>query len=149
MHSIVLRTDRVVADSTKPYTVRLEQIYTPSLDLPRTVSAHVTLRKRPTPPAQGQPQQEPPLVKDLGTFDGVSRDLRESPFPFELDLHDVADGGYLLVAEVNDQATSLGAATLGVALAQRARRDRRASRERRGEGAGISCAPRSCSRSIG
>src|SRR3954469_20358329 len=34
-HSIVLRTDRVVADSTKPYVVRLEQIFAPSLDLPR------------------------------------------------------------------------------------------------------------------
>src|SRR3954466_8332679 len=45
MHSIVLRTDRVVADSAKPYAVRLEQIYTPSLDLQRTVRAHVTLRK--------------------------------------------------------------------------------------------------------
>jgi poly(3-hydroxybutyrate) depolymerase len=116
MHSIVLRTDHVVADSAKPYAVRLEQIYTPALDLQRTVSAHVTLRKRPAPPAPGQAQQEPPLVKDLGTFDGVARDLRESPYSFELDVHDVADGSYLLVAEVNDQATPLGAATLGVAL---------------------------------
>ncbi len=110
MHSIVLRTDRVVADSARPYTVRLEQIFAPSLDLQRTVSAHVTLRQRPAPPAPGQPQQEPPLVKDLGAFDGVARDLRESPFPFELDVKDVADGSYMLVAEVSDQATSLGAA---------------------------------------
>jgi poly(3-hydroxybutyrate) depolymerase len=116
MHSIVLRTDRVIADSTKPYSVRLEQIFAPSLDLQRTVSAHVTLRKRPTPPAPGQAPQDPPVVKDLGTFDGVARDLRESPFPFELDLHDVPDGGYVLVAEVNDQATSLGAAPLMIAL---------------------------------
>ena len=116
MHSIVLRTAHVVADSAKPYAVRLEQIFTPSLDLQRTVSAHVTLRKRPTPPSPGQPQQDPPVVKDLGTFDGVARDLRESPYPFELDVHDVADGSYTLVAEVSDQATSLGAATLGIAL---------------------------------
>src|SRR3954465_8806675 len=33
-HSIVLRTDRVVADSAKPYAVRLEKIYTPPLHLP-------------------------------------------------------------------------------------------------------------------
>jgi poly(3-hydroxybutyrate) depolymerase len=116
MHSIVLRTDRVVADSAKPYSARLEQIFAPSLDLPRTVSAHVTLRKRPAPPTPGQSPQDPPVVKDLGTFDGVARDLRESPFPFELDLHDVPDGGYLLVAEVSDQATSLGAAPLTIAL---------------------------------
>src|SRR4051812_4780377 len=33
MHSIVLRTDRSVADSAKPYPVRLEQIFAPALDL--------------------------------------------------------------------------------------------------------------------
>jgi len=115
-HSIVLRTDRVVVDSSKPYSVRLEQIFAPSIALQQTVSAHVTLRKRSTPPQAGQPQQEPPVVKDLGTFDGVARDLRESPFPFDLDLSDVADGPYVLVAEVNDQSTSLGAAALNVAL---------------------------------
>src|SRR5437016_2016397 len=32
-HSIVLRTDRVIADSAKPYAVRLEQIFTPAIDL--------------------------------------------------------------------------------------------------------------------
>src|SRR6266436_9803406 len=46
-HSIVLRTDRVVADSAKPYSVRLEQIFTPSINLERTVTAHLTLRRRP------------------------------------------------------------------------------------------------------
>jgi poly(3-hydroxybutyrate) depolymerase len=114
--SIVLRTDRVVVDSAKPYSVRLEQIFAPSIDLQRTVTAHVTLRKRPAPPVPGQPQPESAVVKDLGTFDGVARDLRESPFAFELDVHNVADGPYLLVAEVSDQTTPLGAAALPVAL---------------------------------
>src|SRR3954465_3229249 len=77
--SLVLRTPRVVVDSSKPYEVRLEQIYAPALALQNTVTAHVTLRQRPAPPAAGQRPQEPPLVKDLGVFDGVSRDLRESP----------------------------------------------------------------------
>src|SRR5437667_4523216 len=40
-HSIVLRTDRVVADSAKPYSVRLEQIFAPSIDLERTGTAHL------------------------------------------------------------------------------------------------------------
>src|SRR5439155_29562 len=102
-HSIVLRTDRLVIDSTKPYAVRLEQIFAPSIELQRPLSAHVSLRKRPAPAPPNQPQQVPELVKALGTFDGVARDLRESPFPFELDLHDVADGAYVLVAEVMDQ----------------------------------------------
>ena len=31
--SVVIRTDHVVADSTRPYPVRLEQIYSPALEL--------------------------------------------------------------------------------------------------------------------
>ena len=114
--SLTLRTPRVVVDSSKPYTVRLEQIYASSLALQNTVAAHLTLHKRPAPPAPGQPPQEPPLVKDLGTFDGVSRDLRESPFFFDLDLHDVADGPYLLNVEVSNQGQPIGSSSLQVAL---------------------------------
>jgi poly(3-hydroxybutyrate) depolymerase len=114
--SIVLRADRVVVDSAKPYAVRLEQIFTPSINLERPLTAHVSLRKRPVPAAPNPQPPAPELVKDLGTFDGVARDLRESPFPFDLDLHDVADGGYVLVADVTDQRTSLGAASLPIAL---------------------------------
>src|SRR5215831_1465132 len=82
--SLVLRTDRVVADSARPFTLRLEQIYAPAIALSRPVTAHLALRKRPAPPAAGQQPQGPPeIVKDLGRFAGVPRDLRESPFPFE------------------------------------------------------------------
>jgi len=115
--SLVLRTDRVVVDSARPYALRLEQIFTPSIALQHPVSAHLVLRKRPTPAAPGQPPQGPPeMVKDLGTFDGVPRDLRESPFAFEADLHDVADGAYLMAVEVVDGAAPLGAASLPIAV---------------------------------
>ena len=80
--SLVLRTPRVIVDSSKPYSVRLEQIYASSLALQNTVDAHLTLHKRPAPAVPGRTPEEPPLVKELGTFDGVSRDLRESPFFF-------------------------------------------------------------------
>src|SRR6185503_15488094 len=50
----------------------------------------------------------------LGSFDGVSRDLRESPFLFELDVRDVADGGYQLSVDVADGTTTLGTANLNV-----------------------------------
>src|SRR5438477_11812380 len=82
--SLVLRTPRVVVDSAKPWTVRLEQIYAPSLALQTAVSAHATLRNRPAPAPPNQPAQEPPVVKDLGTFEGVARDLRASPVFFDL-----------------------------------------------------------------
>jgi poly(3-hydroxybutyrate) depolymerase len=114
--SLVLRTPRVVVDSSKPYTVRLEQIYAPSLALQNPVAAHVTLRKRLAPAAPNQAPQEPPVVKELGTFDGVARDLRESPFFFDLDLHDVADGPYLLNVEVSNQGEPIGSSSLAVAL---------------------------------
>ena len=69
--SIVLRTDHVVADSLKPYPVRLEQIYAPSIELRNAVAAHVLLRKRAIPATGRTPAQLGEVVKDLGTFDGV------------------------------------------------------------------------------
>jgi poly(3-hydroxybutyrate) depolymerase len=114
-NSIVIRTATVVADSSKPYAARIEQIFAPAIDLPRAVTAHVALRKRPVL-VQGQPPQPGEVVKDLGTFDGVARDLRESPFPLELDVHDVADGAYVLTVDVADQGKPLGTTTLMIAL---------------------------------
>src|SRR5438874_6837595 len=114
--SLVLRTPRVVVDSAKPWTVRLEQIYAPSLALQTAVSAHATLRNRPAPAPPNQPAQEPPVVKDLGTFEGVARDLRESPFFFDLDLGAVADGPYLLAVDVVNQSERIGTALLPIAV---------------------------------
>jgi poly(3-hydroxybutyrate) depolymerase len=114
--SLVLRAPAVVVDSSKPYSVRLEQIYLPSLALPNAVSARVALRQRPAPPAPNQPPQEPAIVKDFGTFDGVGRDLRESPYFFDLELQDVADGPYLLTVDVLNDNERIGGATLAVGL---------------------------------
>jgi poly(3-hydroxybutyrate) depolymerase len=115
--SLVLRSPRVVVDSSKPYEVRLEQIYAPSLALQNTLTAHVVLRQRiVAPPAPGQRPADPPVVKDLGTFDGVARDLRESPFFFDLDLHDVADGPYNLGVEVLNHGEPIGYVPLSIAV---------------------------------
>jgi predicted peptidase len=46
----------------------------------------------------------------------VARDLRESPFPFEVDVHDVPDGGYMMTADVADEGKPLGFTSLAVAL---------------------------------
>jgi pimeloyl-ACP methyl ester carboxylesterase len=114
--SLVLRTPRVVVDSSKPYSVRLEQIYAPAIELQRSVTVRVALRKR-IAAAPNQPPTTPELVKDLGSFDGVARDLRESPFFFDLDLGGVPDGAYLLGVEVMDeQTTLLGTAALAIAV---------------------------------
>src|SRR4030095_3629230 len=63
--SLVLRTDHVVADSLKPYPVRLEQIYTPSIELKNSVAAHVILRKRAVPATGSTTAQPGAVVKDL------------------------------------------------------------------------------------
>jgi len=114
--SLVVRTSHVLADSTKPLPVRLEQIFTPSIALERPLSAHIVLRTRNSGTPGTAPPPPPAVAKDLGTFDGIGRDLRESPFPFELDVRDVADGGYTLAIDVLDGTTHLGSASLAIAL---------------------------------
>lgn len=117
--SLALRSERTVIDSAVPYAIRLEQIYRPSIDLTPALTAKVTIRKR-TPPTRGVAQAPATAeavalqTKDLGTFDGISRDLRESPYAMELNLNGVEDGTMIIQAEVFDGTTSLGSTTLGV-----------------------------------
>jgi predicted esterase len=110
-NSIALRSDRAFVDTTRPYSVRLEQIYTPSIALENSLTAHVTLRK---PPA-GRGGAPGDVVKDLGTFEEVSRDLRESPYLIELDLSAVPDGTYFVHTEVLDGARPLGTTSMRIA----------------------------------
>jgi poly(3-hydroxybutyrate) depolymerase len=120
--SLVLRTEDVVADSSRPYPLRVEQIYTPSIELRHPLTAQVMLRKRPVPATGGAPAQPGEVVKNLGAFDGVARDLRESPFRVDLDVHDVPDGGYTLSVDVVDgspmsaDSPRIGTAALNIAL---------------------------------
>jgi predicted esterase len=115
-NSVVIRTDRVVVDSAKSYSVRLEQIYQPAIALDHSLGAHAMLRKRPAPVAPGGTPQTGDLVKDLGVVDGVGRDLRESPFALDLDVHDVPDGGYQLAIEVTNDSAPIATPTLNIAL---------------------------------
>ena len=116
-NSLALRSERTVLDSSMPYSLRLEQIYSPSVELTPAITARVTLRKRaaaPTPGTVAAPVVVPP--RELGIFDGVGRDLRESPLAMELDLSAAADGAYVIETEVFDGTTSIGTTTLGVVL---------------------------------
>jgi predicted esterase len=118
--SLALRSDRTIVDSNQPYTIRLEQIYRPVLEVTPNLTAKVTIRKRVAAARPGDAAAEAAMkaaalaAKDLGTFDGISRDLRESPYAMELDLSKVEDGAMVLQTEVFDGTTSLGATTLGV-----------------------------------
>jgi poly(3-hydroxybutyrate) depolymerase len=99
--SVLLRADRLFVDSSSPYTVRLHQIYTPSLALRAALTAHVTLHRPPRAGATGLDARGR-LVKDLGAFSGVPPDLRASPFQFDLNLTGVADGRYVVEVELLD-----------------------------------------------
>ena len=120
--SLALRSDRTVVDSTQPYTIRLEQIYRPAIEVSPNLTAKVTIRKRVPPARPGDAAAEAAAkaailqTKELGTFDGISRDLRESPYAMELDLSGVEDGAMIVQSEVFDGTTSLGATSLGVSV---------------------------------
>lgn len=119
--SLVLRSDHLFVDSAKPATVRLEQIYSPLLQLESPLSARISLCK---PRIQtgleglGLPLLGCEVMKELGKFDDLSRDLRESPYLAELNLAGMADGPYVIQAQVLDGNRSLGFAALRVVLAK-------------------------------
>jgi poly(3-hydroxybutyrate) depolymerase len=114
--SLVLRSDRVVVDPAKPYVVRLEQIYAPSIQLQPDLVAKVVMRRRQGPivPAADGRAMQLAVVREWGTFDGVSRDLRESPQNFELDLTGIPTGDYQLVVEVSAATQLLGSVNLPI-----------------------------------
>jgi len=117
--SLVLRSDHIFVDSSKPLILRLEQIYGSSLALEHPLSARLSLCKPQTPAGLaglGLPPQPCETVKDLGKFDDVGRDLREAPFLMEADLASVGNGPYQAQAEVLDGDRSLGLATLRIVV---------------------------------
>ncbi len=111
--SLVLRTDRQVVDPARRWTVRVEQIYLPSIALNRALSARATLRQRGVGSAANAPLT---VVKDLGVFDGVPRDLRDAPFVIDADLGTLTDGTYTLAVEVIDSARVLGTTSMSVVV---------------------------------
>ena len=113
-NSLALRSDRIVIDSSAPYALRLEQIYRPSIDLSTNLTTKVRIRKRAPRTATGPATAEAAPAKELGTFDGVTRDLRETPFAMELDLSAVEDGAQIIEAEVFDGEAPVGAVALNV-----------------------------------
>jgi predicted esterase len=114
-NSLVLRSERTVVDSSAPYVLRLEQIYRPDITLTPALTLRVALRPRQDQPLPGATaQRTPPPARETGIFDGVSRDLRESPFPVELDLSAVPDGPFVVEAGVFDSGKPIGVARLGI-----------------------------------
>jgi poly(3-hydroxybutyrate) depolymerase len=109
-NSLVVRTDTAFVDPAKPYGIRLEQMYTSPIKLQRSLGARVVLRTPRT--AQG----ESTVVRELGAFDDLGRDLRESPGLMDLDLATVQDGNYQVEVDVTDGTRALGSPTLRIVV---------------------------------
>jgi predicted peptidase len=106
--SLALRTERVFVDAGA-VSVRLEQIYMPSLELPEPLLVRVTLHK---PGAGARGAQVGDKIQDVGAFEGVSRDLIDNPFLFDVDLSAAPEGRAIVRAEAFQGSQALGAATV-------------------------------------
>lgn len=111
--SLVVRTDRQVVDPARPWTVRLEQIFSPAIALARGPVATVTLRQRPANAPAGTPAT---VVRELATVEGVARDLRDTPLVVEADLAGIANGSYIVTFDIADSARTIGTASLGIVV---------------------------------
>ena len=110
--SLALRAERTIVDPSQPYAVRLEQIYRPATELTPALSVVMRLKRRAAVSVLQAAPAPLSLVREMGVFDGVSRDLRESPLVVELDLSGAADDTYVLEAELRDGATALATTAL-------------------------------------
>lgn len=108
--SLVLRADRVFADAAQPFSVRLEQIYAPDIELTASPAATVTLR-----PLLAQPAGAPEAAV-LASVADIPRDLRESPLALDLDVRQAADGPYELVVDVLLDGRAIGRVAMRMAV---------------------------------
>jgi poly(3-hydroxybutyrate) depolymerase len=117
--SLVVRSDRLFVEPSRPYVIRLEQIYAPAIELTRSLVARVSLQSRrsePATPGVSAGTDGQSAAADLGTFQGVPRDLRDAPFLIELNLARVPDGPYEVRVEVLDGDRSLGARSIDIVV---------------------------------
>jgi poly(3-hydroxybutyrate) depolymerase len=108
--SLALKSDRLFADSSIPYVARLEQVFSPTLQLATPPSAKVSLRPLLAQPA-GAPEK-----KTVAEFDSISRDLRDDPLMMRIDLSGVADGTYSFDVEVLHEGSPIGTASMRLTL---------------------------------
>jgi poly(3-hydroxybutyrate) depolymerase len=107
-NSLALRTERLFVDGGS-VGLRLEQIYMPSIELAEPLTVRVALHR---PGTGARASQVGDKIQDAGAFVGVSRDLIDNPFLFDVDLSAVPDGRAIVRAEAFQGSQSLGAATL-------------------------------------
>lgn len=110
--ALLVRSDRLIVDPARQWSMRLEQSFSPSIALERPLTARVALRQRDA----ANPRAPLALVKELGVFDGVPRDLRDAPFAINADLQNVPNGSYVVTVELLDSARSLGTGSMSIVV---------------------------------
>ncbi len=110
--SLALRPDAVVADSSLPFMIRLAQTYPASYKGTEALKIAVSLR-----------QADEKEVRQIGVFDLPANDLIEQPFGMYARLDGVADGSYLVHAEVMEGATPVATIVSPVAVVKGITRD--------------------------
>ena len=118
-NSLVIRTDRVVVDSSKPYAVRLEQIYSPAIQLRAAAERACRIAGCVRRAAAGAGAAAAAAAGRQGSRRRSTASVAISATrrsPFDLDLQGVADGTYQLAIDVSDETRALGTATLLVSV---------------------------------
>jgi poly(3-hydroxybutyrate) depolymerase len=110
--SLVLRAEEVCVDSSRPYPIRVEQIYSPRVELAASLRARIRLHKADRTAGLGE------QVKEFAALETLGRDLLDEPARVELDLSGVTDGPYVLRVELFEQEAPIGSATLRVVIQQ-------------------------------
>jgi len=96
--SLALRPDAVIADSSLPLVIRLGQMYPASYKAAEALKIDVSLR-----------HEDGKVARQMGIFDLPASDLIEQPLGISAKLDGVADGAYLVRAEVMEGGTSVAA----------------------------------------
>ncbi len=117
--SLALRPDAVVADSSLPFMIRLAQTYPASYKGTEALKIRLSLR-----------HEDEKVVRQIGVFDLPANDFIEQPFGVYADLDGVADGTYLVHAEVMDGGTPVAAIVSPLAVVKGITGDRAAMEHR-------------------
>jgi len=112
-NSLILRTEAVCVDSSEPYTVRLEQVYAPRVELQVSLNARISIHKIERGEGNIRTGEK---VKDLGLWEAVGRDFQDEPLRIETDLTDIPDGPYMLRVELFEKESPVGSVTMRVDL---------------------------------
>ncbi len=119
--SLSLRTNAIVADSSRILYAQLTQGYAAPHMSSSGLRLHVTVADFA---ARGK------AIRDLGTFEVYARDLIDEPYSFNIRLEGLPDGPYQVAAELADGTTALCRLTL-IVLAVRDLEMQRIDIERR------------------